>query len=178
MASETNENEKATAAFFRLYEPVHANLNHFVKAMMHNSDDAKDIISDTVLTAADNFGKLRNQQAFLGFLFGIASRLIKRHYRKNKQTTELLKSEHDTLHSAENAPGSIDAAILRQALEELPPEQREAVVLFELMGFSLNEIVEIQQSSLSAVKSRVARGREKLRKLLTDKESATKSRKK
>jgi hypothetical protein len=43
-----------------------------------------------------------------------------------------------------------------------PPEAREAIVLFELDGFTLEEIAEVQRASLSAIKSRLARSREKL----------------
>ena len=45
----------------------------------------------------------------------------------------------------------------------MPPEQREAIVLFELDGFSIEEIAAMQQVSLSAIKSRLVRGRERLR---------------
>ncbi len=52
---------------------------------------------------------------------------------------------------------------MSRALSTLPPEQREAVVLFELEEFSIEEIAAIQMVSVSAVKSRLARGRERLR---------------
>ena len=45
----------------------------------------------------------------------------------------------------------------------LAPLEREAIVLFELEGFSLEEIVALQKSSLSAVKSRLVRARGRLR---------------
>src|SRR5438105_9532823 len=50
-----------------------------------------------------------------------------------------------------------------RALAGLDPEQREAVVLHEIEGFSVEEIAEMQGVTSSAVKSRLARGREKLR---------------
>jgi len=49
------------------------------------------------------------------------------------------------------------------ALATLTPEQREAIVLFELHGYSIEEIAEIQRSSISSVKSRLVRGRDRLR---------------
>jgi RNA polymerase sigma factor (sigma-70 family) len=49
------------------------------------------------------------------------------------------------------------------ALATLSPPQREAIVLFELHGHTLEEIAEIQQTSLSSVKSRLVRGRDRLR---------------
>ena len=53
-------------------------------------------------------------------------------------------------------------AFLHQALALLPDAQREAVILFEISGFNLKEVAEIQEASLSAVKQRLKRGRERL----------------
>jgi RNA polymerase sigma-70 factor (ECF subfamily) len=50
-----------------------------------------------------------------------------------------------------------------RALATLPPVQREAVILHELDDFSMEEIAEMQGVTISAVKSRVSRGRHKLR---------------
>ena len=51
------------------------------------------------------------------------------------------------------------------ALGKLEPAQREAIVLFELHGYAIDEIAEIQQASVSSVKSRLVRGRERLRRV-------------
>jgi RNA polymerase sigma factor (sigma-70 family) len=51
----------------------------------------------------------------------------------------------------------------RAALSRLPPSQREAVVLLEIEGCTLEEIAGLQGSSITAVKTRVSRGRERLR---------------
>jgi RNA polymerase sigma-70 factor (ECF subfamily) len=53
-------------------------------------------------------------------------------------------------------------------LARLPLKQREAVILSDVVGYSLQEIAAMQGDGLSAVKQRVARGREKLRQMLTD----------
>ena len=50
-----------------------------------------------------------------------------------------------------------------RALSGLPPVQREAIVLHDVEGFSVEEVGEMQGVTLSAVKSRLTRGREKLR---------------
>jgi RNA polymerase sigma-70 factor (ECF subfamily) len=50
-----------------------------------------------------------------------------------------------------------------RALATLPAVQREAVILHELDGFTMEEISEMQGVTVSAVKSRVSRGRQKLR---------------
>jgi RNA polymerase sigma-70 factor (ECF subfamily) len=61
-----------------------------------------------------------------------------------------------------------DVEVLYSLLEKLPPRQRECVVLFELSGFSLEEIRQVQGGTLSGVKSRLKRGREQLRRWLLE----------
>ena len=61
---------------------------------------------------------------------------------------------------------SDDQQIVRQAVEELPVEFREVVVLRELEGFSYNEIAEVAKIPLGTVMSRLARARERLKQLL------------
>jgi DNA-directed RNA polymerase specialized sigma24 family protein len=56
---------------------------------------------------------------------------------------------------------------LYEALAQLPHEQRESIILFEISGFSIQEITVIQNASESAVKQRLKRGREKLMEILT-----------
>ena len=62
--------------------------------------------------------------------------------------------------AADERAGAESAA---RALASLPAAQREAIVLFELQELTVEEIAEIQKSSVSAVKSRLSRGRERLR---------------
>lgn len=61
--------------FWELYEPCSENLWKFVISFINNKFDAKDIISDTILLAYDSFDKLKQDKAFLSYLFTIARRL-------------------------------------------------------------------------------------------------------
>ena len=57
--------------------------------------------------------------------------------------------------------------LLYTALAQLPEIQREAIVLFEISGFSIAEIAELQGAGISAIKQRLARGRQALLELLS-----------
>jgi RNA polymerase sigma-70 factor (ECF subfamily) len=48
---------------------------------------------------------------------------------------------------------------LYQSLRQLPTEQREAIILFEISGFSTDEVAKIQRVSEAAVRQRLSRGR-------------------
>ena len=61
---------------------------------------------------------------------------------------------------------SADVHFLFAALAQLPEAQREAIILFEISGFSIKEIMEIQRAGESAVKQRLKRGRERLEEIL------------
>ena len=159
-------------AFLKLYEPIHENFVRFCQARVGDTELAKDLINDTILIAFEKFESIRNYNAFLYFLFGIARRLLSNSRRRNKFWGEYDETTAERYESAVESPDShTDASFLYQALDKLPEEQKEALILFEISGFSLKEIQEIQQGSLSAVKARIARGRRKLADLLRDKET-------
>ena len=64
--------------------------------------------------------------------------------------------------------------MLHQALATLSPKQRAALLLFEIGGFSIEEIAVIQKArSISAVKSRLSRARQKLREALSEAEAGS-----
>lgn len=59
-----------------------------------------------------------------------------------------------------------EATAVRRAIAELPPLQREALLLFEYEGMSLGAIADVTEVEVGVVKSRLHRGRENLRRLL------------
>jgi RNA polymerase sigma-70 factor (ECF subfamily) len=154
-----------------LYEPVHARLSRFVQSIVWNRDDVKDVISETVLIAFEKFDSITDPDKFLYFLFGVATNVVRKKSRRNK-FRGLFSAEH-----AEQIPDEqlADDHLLRkelyEALKKLNEKQREAIVLFEISGFSIKEIAALQHTSESGVKSNLKRGREKLAELLTDKQT-------
>lgn len=158
--------------FMELYEPLHDRLSRFVYSIVWNREEAKDIISETILAAYESFERVRNHQAFLSYLFTIASRTWTKRARKAQLVTSL--SEVHTEYIADEASNIESRSELNEfyaALGTLPEKQREAVSLFEISGLSLNEIQQIQGGSLSGVKSRVTRGREELARMLERKKN-------
>jgi DNA-directed RNA polymerase specialized sigma24 family protein len=64
-----------------------------------------------------------------------------------------------------------DLDLIHQSIAKLNEEQREAILLFHILGFSIGDSAKNLNISEAAVKNRLVRGRESLRKLLSDKES-------
>lgn len=154
--------------FMLLLNPVYDNLYRFVRALVRSREEAFDLLHDTLLVAYEKFDTLKDKQAFTSWLFSIASRKHKRAVWRRRlffhgDSTE---AEH-TLRAHDTSPDvQADVQMLYNALAKLPDKTREALVLFEISGFSLEEIQQLQGGSLSGVKSRLVRGREKLAKIL------------
>lgn len=162
-----NSNDKQIA-FMNLFEPVRANLSRFCFSISLDRDDAKDLISETIVQAFENFEMLKKTDAFKSYLFSIASRINKRKNWRKRLFVRLDKEHLDIQISKNNSENELDVEILNKLMNKLPQKQKEAIALFDISGFSLEEIREIQGGSLSGVKSRLKRGREKLAEMLTD----------
>lgn len=153
--------------FMVLYEPVHLSFQRFCRARTNSADDAKDLIAETVLRAYERIHRLRDEKAFLAFLFGIASRIARKQYRRQKFWGIFDHRKSHTIEDKGPTPEQdLDVQILYDAIKKMPFKYQEAVVLHFISGFSLQEVAVIQDSTLSAVKLRVLRGKVKLRKLL------------
>jgi RNA polymerase sigma-70 factor (ECF subfamily) len=157
-------------AFTDAYQPLHDRLVRFVQSMVYNREDVKDIIGETLLVAYQKFETIRHREALLSYLFTVASRMVYRLQDKNKQFSYVYDDQQteQVADQSSNVESRIKVKELYQALDQLPIKQKEAIVLFEISGLSLVEIQEIQGDSLSAVKSRIARARESLKKILEE----------
>ncbi|MFA7272847.1 MAG: RNA polymerase sigma factor [Crocinitomicaceae bacterium] len=161
-----SEKEKS---FMQLYEPVHANFEKFCKARVYGEMDFQDLMHDTLLIAYKKFDKVIDPKAFLSFLFGISIRVLSNASKKNKPL--LHNDEAMALKISQpndQTDKKTDVTLLYEALSKLPESQRESIILYEIVGFSVREIAELHNAGESAVKQRLARGRQQLITLLTE----------
>lgn len=149
--------------FLKLYEPYHEAFARFCHARAYGLVEAEDLISESVLVALEKFNSLRDKKAFLSFLFSIASNLVKKKNRRLKFSGNYSESEAFTIQDEGiDAESRLDVAILYDALNQLPKDQKEALILFEISGFSIKEVAAIQSAKESAIRQRLKRGRDKL----------------
>ena len=166
-AKQTNQTLDKREHFMLLYQPVHERLNRFVHSMVWNREDARDVIADTLLKAYENFEKLEKKESFLYYLFGIASNIAKHRARRMKFWTSYEEHhENNLVDDSYDAYRKMEIETLYKAMRKLPEKQREAISLYEISGFSLAEIQQMQGGSLSGVKSRLVRARQELARIL------------
>lgn len=151
-----------------LYQPVHERFERFCKARVYGEMDFRDLMQETVIVALERFDQIRDKESFLSFLFGTSIRILANAQRRVRE--EKWSDGYENRQSQANAAEhQLEVADLYKALGCLPDAQREALILFEISGFSIREITEIQQASEAAVKQRLVRGRQELGRLLSEK---------
>ncbi|HSD87040.1 MAG TPA: RNA polymerase sigma factor [Kofleriaceae bacterium] len=146
----------------RLIEPIHGSALAFARGLCRSRADGDDLFQESLLRALDKLDDLREDGAFRFWLHRVIVS-VHRNRCRGAFWRRLVPIGDDN-----RATPPIDDAIsganrARVALASLPAEQREALVLFEIEGWKIDEIAAMHGISESAVKSRLARGRDRLR---------------
>jgi RNA polymerase sigma-70 factor (ECF subfamily) len=139
-----------------------------------NDHDAADIAQEACVRAWQFRGGFRGGNG-RAWLLTIVRNTAYTWFRKNRPQTmvalndeELSEMEDPASHAS--SFHNADIAVLRAALEELPVEFREALVLRELEGLSYKEIADVADVPLGTVMSRLARARRMLQTVFHQKE--------
>lgn len=156
----------------QLYIPVQHRLSAYCRVVTGNEEKAYDLIQDTLAAAFESFDKLRDSGSFQFFLVGIARNCHLKQHRKWKffvKQSEIKPANIEV--SSESIEVGYDVELLHKSIASLNTQQREVILMFHIMGLSISEIAKNLNATDAAVKNRLVRGRENLRKLLTDRES-------
>lgn len=139
--------------------------------MAYGRMETQDLVQETVLVVMQKWDRIQKKESLLAFMVGTAGRILQNQGRKSRKETGL-DAEKESLRKLEAKtmdPGlAYDIHLLYEAMEQLGEKERECLVLFEISGFSVKEVSEIQNDSETAVKSRLSRGRQKLKAILED----------
>jgi RNA polymerase sigma factor (sigma-70 family) len=140
--------------------------------LMRDENEAADAVQDACLRALRFIGGFRGGDG-RSWLFAIVrntcySRLRRSAGRENESEfdDEIHSPESETANPEVLLERSSDSEMLRHALEELPEEFREAIVMRELEGMGYKEIAEVAGVPIGTVMSRLARARKRLQRAL------------
>ena len=168
-----SDNEQQ-AQFERLVLPYLDAAYNLARWLAGNDHDAKDIAQDACMRAFRFVGGCRGRDG-RAWLLTIVRNTAYSWLKKNR-SQPLVSMDDDEFAEIEDQSGaagsfhSADTDALRAALESLPLEFREALVLRELEGLSYKEIAEVAEVPVGTVMSRLARARRQLQDALNRKE--------
>ena len=148
--------------FMRLYEPHRESALAYACRLCGNTDDGRDLLQESLEAALVAFDSLRNADCFKPWFFRVLrNRRINRAQRLKLAYRFALDINPNS--DAAFDEQTVERAKLLDALNALAPEEREALILFEVEGLQIRDIAMIQRRSVPAIKYRLRRGREKLR---------------
>src|SRR6266542_1071976 len=142
--------------------------------LTRDETDAEDVVQEAYLRAFKHFGSFHGGDGRPWLLAIVRNTCYT--WMQHNRSPELTIPLDDELHEIESKDLNPEALLLqsaevqmvRQALEELPVEFREVLVLRELEEMSYREIASITDLPLGTVMSRLARGRKRLQQALTN----------
>jgi RNA polymerase sigma factor (sigma-70 family) len=146
---------------------------NLAKWLLRNEQDAQDAVQEAFLRAFKSFSGFHgsNGRAWLLTIVRNTSYTLLKKNRVADLTTafdeEIHASDHESVNPATILEHSEDAELIKEAMDALPAEFREILVLRHQEGLSYKEIADIAQIRQGTVMSRLARARAKLKKYLS-----------
>jgi RNA polymerase sigma-70 factor (ECF subfamily) len=170
------------AAFNLLVTKYEQRVYNLAFRMLNDAESAADATQDAFFQAYRALAQFRGG-SFKAWLLRIASNICydRLRVRSRRPTNSLEALVEEAENSGSNAESLLEdgaadpenlalnhelARELKAAIQTLPPDQRLIVILSDVQGLSYDEIVQIANCSLGTVKSRLSRGRAKLREYL------------
>ena len=143
--------------------------HNLAKWLLRNEQDAQDVVQEAFLRAFKSFSGFHGSNGrawLLTIVRNTSYTLLKKNRAVDLTTTfdeEIHASGHESVSPATILEESEDAELVREAIDELPVEFREILVLRHLEGLSYKEIADIAQLAPGTVMSRLARARGRLK---------------
>ena len=143
--------------FMELYESVYKDLYRLAYYYLGNSQDAEDMVSETVLKAYEKFDSLHKKEAFKSWIFKILVNQCRDFLRKkaSRRTVELVNEKAFE-------PDMMDNVIAQDILSILSEEERQIVALVVLGGYKQEEISKLLHMKYSTVRTKYRRALKKL----------------
>jgi RNA polymerase sigma-70 factor (ECF subfamily) len=143
-------------------------LRAFAISLCGNVDRADDLVQEALLRALTNLSSFEPGTNMSAWLFTILRNLFRSEYRKRRREVEDADGLYaERLKSLPEQTGRLELNEFRKALQLLPPDQSEALILVGASGFSYEEAAQICGCAVGTIKSRVNRARTRLATILS-----------
>jgi len=167
------------AAYDELVRTYNSSIFHVAYRMLGDTAEASDVVQEIFIKVFRNIGSFKGEAALKTWIFRIALSEILNRLRwwksRHRSSTVSLDDppnghEHHVPDSGPSPEEMLESKeremAIQEALGKLSSEHRSIIVLRDIEGFSYTEIAEVLSISMGTVKSRLARGREDLKKYL------------
>jgi RNA polymerase sigma-70 factor (ECF subfamily) len=168
--SKTGDTESFNQLIKRWERPIFA----LAYRTLGREEDARDVTQETFFRAFRALGGFKGDAKFSSWLYRIALNLCHDWMRRDRRTplvavpegveVEHLHADRQPAESVEDLAARAELSrVVARAMERLPAEQRQAIILKEYHGLTFQEIADLMKCPLSTVKTRVYQGLSTLR---------------
>lgn len=151
--------------------PVLPDLYRTATALLRNETEAQDVVQEVYLHAWNSFGRFETGTNCRAWMFKILFHRI-HHHRRKWYRLRLFQENEEFLEEQLTAPEEVATRLTDKdvlgALETLPPEYREVVLLADVEEFTYREVSEMLSIPIGTVMSRLSRARGRLRTRLAE----------
>lgn len=157
-------------AFAELYSLVYKDLYRIALLNLNNQHDAADVVSDTVLEAYTAIKNLREPKAFKAWIIKILTIKIK---NKRKEYSQINNFRQDIDELTDSGREELKKEMSFESLEvmdgfaQLEEDERIVLALSVVSGYSSEETARMLGTNANTVRSKAARAKQKLKKLIT-----------
>jgi RNA polymerase sigma-70 factor (ECF subfamily) len=163
----SSDSVEARAAFHQLLGELRPKLHRYCARMTGSVIDGEDVVQETIVKAIEALSKAGSIVHPEGWVFRIAHNAALDFLRRRARQ-DATRSDEDPDMVVDPASTTDDRQIAAASLHTfmwLPVAQRSCVILMDVLGYSLQEISNVINSSIPAVKAALNRGRARLREL-------------
>ncbi|GAB3082342.1 RNA polymerase sigma factor [Corynebacterium aquatimens] len=153
-------------AFAALIREAHRRMWAVAISVTGSAHDAEDAIQDAMISAWKNINRFKPEARFSTWMYRITSNAALQILRKRREIPDDQTGYDDVDSSAPISQEVTSTIVVREALNTLGDEFREAIILREYAGLTYDEIAAHQEVPVATVKSRLNRARTKLKEAL------------
>ncbi|WP_159800775.1 sigma-70 family RNA polymerase sigma factor [Flavobacterium sp. MK4S-17] len=147
-------------------------LKNFIRSKVNNDEDVSDIYQNVILKIITKIDTLKKTESLKSWIFTIANNQIIDYFRNHKTRVEVQTWESKfsiELEPAENTNAyHLMEGCIHSLIAQLPDEYRLVIEQSELKGMSQKDLAQKLDMNYITLRSKVQRGRERLRKMLND----------
>lgn len=167
--------EEKRQQFVALMNGIRTELYNFAFRLTGTREEAEDLLQESYFKAFKYFHQLRDETKFKEWIFQITANQFKNFLRRKKKENTFYHDDQEQVFSEpEKVYRNPDELylqndrtnVVRTALEMVSPKMRSVLVLFEIEGYSIEEVSETLGISRGTVKSRLHYARRKLKEIL------------
>lgn len=154
-------------AFKQLTLAIENDLYRVAKTRLNSDDDIKDAIQNTMMITYKNAKKIRNIEYFKTWMIHVLINECNKIYNSNKRNSELYNKviTDVNFNTFDNSIQDVqDKMSFDSLIEKLNYDEKIVITLYYNSQFSCKQISEILKTNVNTVKSRLARGKNKLKK--------------